>query len=203
MASSGPNSPGTAANNSADGSIAWTNFNNSKVEDGSSATATLDCELTQLLDCTNFGFAIDGAATINGITVEVKRKSDQTGTVVDYTVQLLKAGSPAGSNIADESTQWPASLAYRTYGGAADLWSTTWTPAQINNSGFGFRLQALEQCVGVDVAYVDHVRVTITYTGGASSGPTNLKTMNSVAKASIKTISGVAIASCKSVNGVT
>lgn len=47
-------------------------------------------------------------------------------------------------------------------------------------------------------AFIDHIRITITYSAAASA----IKTINGLAKASVKTINGLAIASVKTVNGL-
>lgn len=61
-------------------------------------------------------------------------------------VHLMKAGVVLESvnKAADELI---ASLAYQTYGGTADLWSTTITPADLNDRDFGFAI-AYGQNVG-------------------------------------------------------
>ena len=85
--------------------------------------------------------------------------------MLDNTVELLRGGSPVGSNKADVNA-WPSLTdAATTYGGASDLWGTTWTAAQVNGSDFGVRIIA-DEISGTDsvTARVDHVTVTIDYT---------------------------------------
>jgi Tfp pilus assembly protein PilX len=81
----------------------------------------------------------------------------------DNTVQLLKAGSPVGSNKASGSG-WPTSLGTVTYGTAADLWGTTWTPADVNASNFGLRFAAKNIVTGSSTASLDYVSITVSYT---------------------------------------
>ena len=70
-------SPGTTADDSAVGTIVWTNPNNSKVSDNVYAIVTnANCGIptSHYLKATNFGFSIPAGATINGIVVEIEKK---------------------------------------------------------------------------------------------------------------------------------
>ena len=101
-----------------------------------------------LLIAKQFGFSIPATATITGITATFTRyKSSINGTrgatgatVKDTTIQLLKNGAAVGSNFAQTSTDWTTSPLATTYGGSANLWGTTWTPADINNANFGIEI---------------------------------------------------------------
>lgn len=53
------------------------------------------------------------------------------------TVQLVVGGTPTGTNKSTGAVL-PGTLQFVSYGGAADLWGTTLTPAQVNASNFGF-----------------------------------------------------------------
>ena len=73
----GATSPGTTADDSAVGTIVWTNPNNSKVSDNVYAIVTnANCGIptSHYLKATNFGFSIPAGATINGIVVEIEKK---------------------------------------------------------------------------------------------------------------------------------
>lgn len=202
MSTTGPNNPGTLASDSSFGTSAWTNPGNAAASDDSRATSGASIgSPTQYLKATNFGFAIPTGDTINGITVEIERSRGSSISIADQRVRLVKAGTVQSTD-KGTLTAWGSTDAYATYGGAADLWSGTWSPSDINDTGFGVVISAQKTGgKGVAAPRVDHIRITITHTASAS-GPAGLKTMNSVAKASIKTINGVAIASVKSVSGV-
>lgn len=79
----GPNSPGTIANDAGIGSISWSNTGNAASSNGAYASAAAGT--TQYLEASNFGFAIPGGATIEGIEVTVERKR------TDQSVQILDA----------------------------------------------------------------------------------------------------------------
>lgn len=63
-------------------------------------------------------------------------------------VHLVKAGviNEAVNKAADETI---ASLGYQVYGGTADLWSTTITPADLNDRDFGFAIAYGQNISGV------------------------------------------------------
>src|SRR6266545_5605068 len=72
LSSAGPNSAsssGDCVNDAAIGTIAWTNPGQVLASDDLYATATVDGETTNYLKCTNFGFAIPAASSIDGIVV--------------------------------------------------------------------------------------------------------------------------------------
>ena len=83
-------------------------------------------------------------------------------TLQDATVQLLKAGSPVGSNKASATT-WPTTIGTVNYGSSSDLWGTTWTPADLNASNFGVRFAAKNTGAGAATASLDYISVTVTY----------------------------------------
>jgi len=120
-------------------------------------------DVTERLDNTNFGFAIPADATIDGIEVSVDRYMD-AGGATDYFIKLFKAGTLVGNNKSTGAV-WPASDTdtYVTYGGPTDLWGTTWTEADIENTNFGVALCAQATVVRTDV-HVDHITITVYYT---------------------------------------
>lgn len=76
----------------------------------------------------------------------------------DQSVRLLKAGVITGNDYAQSTSAWTTTDTYTTYGGAADLWGTTWSEAEINASNFGAVFSASVQN---GIARVDHLRITI------------------------------------------
>ncbi len=163
--------PGTTANESSGGAIAWLDPNNAQAEDGVSATAvfTASPEGTYYLKCTNFAFMIPGS-TINGISVRVKRKSSIATVVRDGSIRLRKAGALVGEE-KNAVTTWPTALTDATYGGATDLWATTWTANDINGTGFGVSITARFEDTIPPVASIDYVEITVTYTPSAPATP--------------------------------
>lgn len=171
MASSGPNSPGTLADDSGVGTLAWTNPNNASSSDNTYATVLINnpTVTTHYLKATNFGFSIPNGSTINGIVVEIERKSS-SNTVSrfarDNVVKLVIGGSIVGSNYS-LAAKWSTTESYFTYGGSSDLWGNTITVSDVNSSTFGVVLSASlsdTNKVRTETAYVDHIRITVYYT---------------------------------------
>jgi hypothetical protein len=174
MPSSGPRFPGTTANLSNAGTSentdAWTTPSNVANNDGAESTivaASYDSpDISQILVSSNFGFAIPTGSTIDGIEVEIERRSIIANSGKDFRVQLAKGttfASLVGNNKAVPATIWPTSIAVATYGGATDLWGTTWTPAEINASSFAIFLSAQANIANADIG-VDFIRITVHYT---------------------------------------
>ena len=123
-----------------------------------------DLGMTNYLVATAYGFAIPSTATIKGITVEMERSATVAFHTGDQQARIVKGGVIGATDKALGSN-WPAADAYATYGGGADLWGETWTPADINAASFGFAFQGKGTASpATNVAQVDHIRITITYT---------------------------------------
>jgi hypothetical protein len=165
--SSGPNSPATAANSG--GGIAWISPTSITSSDNIRSTSPLTPgSVSQNLQATQFGFAIP-SGTIAGVFVEVEeRQTGGIGVCKDLTIQLLKAGVAAGSNKASASA-WPGADTFIGYGSSSDLWTTTWSTAEVNASNFGVQI-ATQETGDTDSATcgVDNVRITISYTPTAN-----------------------------------
>ena len=81
-------------------------------------------------------------------------------------LRLVKADVEVGANKADSFTPWSDSDSVIVYGSSSDLWSTTWTPAEVNDPDFGVNF--VVSCSAQDsVAFVDMIRITVFYTLGA------------------------------------
>lgn len=162
----GPNAPSTAISHTTSGppQSGWVNPGNVTADDASYAESAIAAAggVSAYLEASGFGFAIPGDATIAGIEVSITRRA--TG-IHDSHLYLMKAGSMQTAGDRATATEWPATAAPASYGGASDLWDNTWTPAEINASGFGVALQAVNtDAVAIQWANVGYVTVTITYT---------------------------------------
>jgi len=155
------------------GTISWSNVDNAKVSDGSYATAVLEnADESHYINATNFGFSIPVDATINGIVVEIEKKasSSTSNYIYDNVLKLRKSTGIVGSNLGILENPWSTVEAYQLYGGSSNLWGTTFTPAEINHSGFGVSLQVwAEMSSGNNTASIDHIRITVYYTEATSS----------------------------------
>ncbi len=175
MTTVGPRYPGTMADDSGVGTLTWSNPGNVVSDNSTYASCSPSSSgtyTTHYIKCTNFGFSIPSNGTINGITVEVDRYCDQNGLryTLDSRVSLVRAGTVEATNKGDTSNKWPTSQTVKTYGGAADLWSASWSYSDINNSGFGVAFAAaITRAAQSATAYVDFIRITVDYTAGGTN----------------------------------
>ncbi|MBX9960419.1 MAG: hypothetical protein K2Y15_09805 [Burkholderiaceae bacterium] len=178
--------PGTCVNaNNPSGTVNWGTPGNAQAQDGTSTTAGLsNNQITNYLQCSDYGFTVPAGATINGITVTVRRSTNNTGgNPRDFSVQLLKSGTLQTTNKASAST-YPTTLTNVSYGATNDLWGNTWTPADINDSGFGVSFATRRDggggtrtisvdIISVDVTYSDNIPPTVSSIARADASPTN------------------------------
>lgn len=159
----GPNGPGTSTT-SGSTSYNWSNPSNATFDNTSAATASIvgAGNVTNTLRLTNFGFSIPVGATINGILVEI-RMQGANGKTQDQIIQLRKSTGPIGTNKARKNSAWPKkNPKYIRFGGSSDLWGTTWTYSELNNTAFGIDIVAKSRN-GTAAPRVEYVRITVTY----------------------------------------
>lgn len=124
--------------------------------------------VTQPLRARLFGFSVPITATINGIVFQVEMKSSVSNSIRDDAARIVKAGSQVGTNYARASSvKWPTSDTVITYGGSSDLWGTTWTGSEINQTTFGFDISAVLEIT--TMAEIDYISATVYYTPVGSS----------------------------------
>lgn len=198
MASSGPNSGGTFANEASVGTVDWNNPTRAVASDDSKATCYvgLAAVTTHYLKATNFGFAIPVGATIVGILVEFEKGRADEFLPKDYSVRIVKDGTIQGDEKADTVTSWPASDTYVSHGGAADLWGLSWTLDDINDSTFGVVIAA--SLASWATARIDHLRITVYYTPSVL----NFNKVKGISIGSISKINGVLLTDIAKINGV-
>jgi len=177
-ATAGPNLASTGGTAGACDNLSvfcWTSPGNITANDGVVARVDLGASSpSNELQGTNFGFAIPAGATINGITVEIWKQSlGGLGNPTDVDVTILKGGAATGTNLGHTGAGngWLTAGAIDTYGGAATLWGTTWTPADTNASNFGVQISCTDWVGFSTSAAVDFIRITITYTPPAPPPP--------------------------------
>ena len=131
-------SPGTMADDSAVGTLAWIDPDSAIASDDIYTFATTFGSFTaHYLKATNLGFSVPSGATINGIRVEIDAKFYPT--VYENEIKIVRADGSIGSENKAAKTTPRSSGTEATYsfGGASDLWSETWPAADINNPNFG------------------------------------------------------------------
>jgi hypothetical protein len=175
----GPNyaSTGTNVSGGGSGTAAWANPGNvaGAPDDLNPATSGLTTLGSRWLQATDYGFAIPGGETINGIQVEIRRfENTGSGDVSDGAVRVVKGGVIGSSGYAGATGgAWPFAAAYDNYGGAALLWSETWTDSDINATNFGAALWATSASTGG--ASVVSIEITVYYGAGGGSPPASQK----------------------------
>lgn len=115
---------------------------------------------------TNYGFDIPAEATIQGIQVSFTRKQSHSGHNIAKTgaIFMQKAGVPVGTfKIGTQFYQ--NSDVTETWGDSTDLWGTTWSSAETNNTGFGFRMNvAYDSPDDADIISIKNFQVQIWWT---------------------------------------
>lgn len=203
MASSGPNAPGTLADDSSVGTKIWNNPSSAGASDNNHAGANCNTPTvtSHYLKATNFGFALGGSDTIDGIVVEIERRASNTALgkeIYDNTVKLVIGGSVVGTN-KKLAAKWTNTDAFFTYGSSSDLWGNTITASDVNSSNFGVVLNvdmSDTSKIPSVTAMVDFIRMTIYYTVGSSTAISNVI---NVGYASFKNVGGVPIANIKKI----
>ena len=166
MTTTGPNSPSTVVNDTAVGTIAWSNPGNAAASDDNEAQAAIGgSDITNYLKATNFGFSIPTGDNIDGVKVEIERRGNGANRTKDNIVSLIIGGTVSGNNKAS-ATFWPTTDAYASYGNLIDTWGLSLTPADVNGSNFGVVLSAT--AVNNNFSQVDHIRITIYHSTPAS-----------------------------------
>lgn len=161
--------PGTVANVAGVGTVAWTNPGNAKVPGGKTVAEAKNATKAEpitsnYLQATNLGFALPAAAVVKGIKVAAYRSKGLVTGAVDAQVRIVKAGVIQAQD-KSSAEGWPEVVAPKAYGGLGDLWGTTWTPADINNAGFGAALAVtVSDGPTTTVAYVEGFLITVYYT---------------------------------------
>lgn len=162
MPSSGPNNPGTLADDATVGTVTWTNPGNAASSNDTYATAALSISTSHYLKATNFGFTIPAGATIDGIEVTVEHKGSSLNRITDNSIRLYKNGTGyVGDNKAFDS--WSSADEVITYGGAADGWNASLSAADVNDAGFGVGVSATTT-FSTQTGSIDHITVKVYYT---------------------------------------
>ncbi len=180
---SGPNNAGTAANDSSTGAgtISWSLNSPFTLDGASSASVSLATNRTsKYLKLTGYSFSIPAGATIDGITVNVTRRTTAADAIKDAVVALVVNATTTASK-ADLNIFWPTTFGSKSYGGDSDSWGRTWTAAEINSTDFGLIISAenfdssSSRTVHIDGATITvaySVTYALTYTAGANGAIT-------------------------------
>ena len=165
----GPSNASTGADNGSNGQgDNWNNPGNITSAGSPYTDVSLDrvrnnvTQVSTYLQGSGYGFEIPAGATIQGITVVINRMSDHSATRDDR-ISLVKGSSVQTANKFSAS-DWPVNtFSTATYGGPGDLWGTTWSASDINNSGFGVVLSVRNSNNNSRAnPEVDYMQITVT-----------------------------------------
>ena len=135
---------------------------------GNITAASFDAnDLSYLLKATNCSMGVPSGATIDGILAEIERHY-AAGTVADEDVCLTKDGSARVGDDKSTAAAFPTADAITSFGGATDLWGTTWTEAEVNATTFGVLYKMKATGANAD-GFVDFIRITVYYTAGLTA----------------------------------
>ncbi|MEX2015808.1 MAG: hypothetical protein WD873_04155 [Candidatus Hydrogenedentales bacterium] len=156
-----------------DAGTPWADVDDALSDDGANATASLSTtdQSTQTLTLRGFGFALPADAVVTGLEVSVEISADGlSGTTGPLLLQahFTKVGEfssfpqvVAGIDPAGGATFGPAVV---VAGSESDLWSASWTPAELNNPDFALELRWDK--AGPDAAgsiHIDYATVSVTF----------------------------------------
>lgn len=163
MSTAGPNFAGTIVDDSSVGTITWGNVSNAGATDSVYASATSGM-VTQshYLKFTNFGFSIPGGSTISELQIRFRRKGTASA-IKDYRSRIVLYGVIKTVDYLDTNF-WSTSEETVTTGGLPEGYP--FSPADINDSGFGWALSADHQAAGT--GDIDSVTITVIYTTAAA-----------------------------------
>ena len=118
---------------------------------------------TESLVLTNFNFStLPTSITVLGIVATVTRMSTSANAVQDVTIQLVKGGVIQTAANRANATLWPNALTAVNYGNSTDLWSNSWTRADLVAGNFGIEISAIRNLANTR-AQVDAVTITVYY----------------------------------------
>ena len=148
------------------GNPAWANADRAQTSNNSDADVDLnDNDTSDALVCYDYGFAIPGGATVFGIVVNVERATSSGGSPRRDALMVVLKGFAATPADRSTTTNYTTTDVVEPHGGATDLWGATWTPAEINDIGFGmgFAAQKAGTTGGAETVFVDHVEIEVHY----------------------------------------
>ena len=162
-----PTSATTLARSGSSGS--WSDVTNILADDTSYASLThysFNPFYTPYLVAKGFEIAdhVPLAAEILGIELDIARYEGQSNdNITDSELKLYNGGTLIGDN-KGEAPEWSTGMQTISYGGAADLWGATLTPAIVRDANFGAALSIYASInLTTCYAYVDFMRMRITW----------------------------------------
>lgn len=101
-------------------------------------------------------------AVLTGVEVLITRRGAPNAGIRDSSIRLTAGGVAIGLDRAKALEPWPTFFTTEIYGGAADLWGTTLTPADVNDGTFGVLISATSG-LPIQQAGIDAVRIIVYF----------------------------------------
>jgi hypothetical protein len=140
----------------------------------------------------DFGFNIPSSASIRGVEVNATRRQQTVAftEISEYSIKLVKNSVIGGSDLVHNLEPWDSALA-TGWGGPAELWGQSWSPSDINSSGFGFAFKVGISSDGSNSisAFTDDVTIAVYYVDSSGTEMVAYSTNGSVSSGS--TISSI------------
>lgn len=160
--------PGTAANTGPGypPNASWSNPNNIKVDDASSASIGFfeGGQGGDDLIGSNFGFDLPDFAKIDGIAVRIDGNNIGSFGQIFFSTGLYLDGKDVGA-------------LNQTYGGPTDLWNLAEiTPAELNDTAWGIAIELNDVSGGDGIASVEFMQVTVYWHIDLAVAPADVPT---------------------------
>lgn len=142
----------------------WTNPNNIKLDDATSASVGFSTggEMADPLTFSDFGFTIPANAVIDGVVMTIDGANFSITGTVKITSDL---GNSPNVDVTSLNT---------SYGGSEDLWSLALTPTVVNDANFGGSIDIFDTSGGDGTASVDYVTLTVYWHYDVSVDPADV-----------------------------
>lgn len=169
MATQGPLTADSAADDAGVGTVAWTNASNALTENSSYATAALMAmgSVSHYLVWTDFDFTIPAGATIDDISVTFNCSRGANPAAATVTDVRLVVGGVIDDTDVSGGEAISAMDADITYSGDQTFWGVSIDADDVNATTFGVAFSATS-AAGLTTVSMDVATITITYTGGLS-----------------------------------
>ena len=147
------------------GTVAWSNINNIKADDGSVASITLSSsEKSYVLLAGSFNFGISPLATIDGLVISMERYASLSNSIQDVTIRLTAYnGTYVLSDNQSTSANWSTTNGVVTFGSPSDLWDRTDGISVNILNNLEFSLTCVNNNYSSATGYVDYVKATVYY----------------------------------------
>ena len=147
------------------GTVAWSNINNIKADDGSVASITLSSsEKSYVLLASSFNFGISPLATIDGLVISMERYASLSNSIQDVTIRLTAYnGTYVLSDNQSTSANWSTTNGVVTFGSPSDLWDRTDGISVNILNNLEFSLTCVNNNYSSATGYVDYVKATVYY----------------------------------------